>query len=159
MGEALVRRKNLAAELLAQRRAGNGGKTALTAHPLIRALRGLDLPSEHYVVFGSGPLLAAGLRDHISDLDIVARGPAWQRLTAAVPPVSAPSGHGQMVRLVIEVTDRWLPGWDTDRLIGSAEHHDGIPFASLAAVRRSKRATARLKDLPDLAALDAVLPD
>jgi hypothetical protein len=131
--------------------------TALATHPLIRALRALDLPREHYVVFGSGPLLAAGLRDRIGDLDIVARGPAWQRLTAAFPPVVAPSGHGQMVRLVIEVADKWLPGWDTDRLIDSAEYRDGLPFAPLAAVRRSKRATARPKDLRDLALLDALL--
>lgn len=131
--------------------------TALTTHPLIRALRALDLPPEHYVVFGSGPLLAAGLRRHIGDLDIVARGPAWARLTAASSPTTAPSGHGQMVRLVIEAADRWLPGWDTDALIDSAEYHAGIPFAPLSAVWRSKRTTARPKDLLDLAAIDAAL--
>jgi hypothetical protein len=127
----------------------------LDDHPLIRALRALDLPAEHFVVFGSGPLLAHGLRHTIGDLDLVARGPAWDRLTRYCPPVPAPSGHGQMVRLVIEVADRWLPGWDTGRLIASAEQHAGLPFAPLSAVRASKTATARPKDWPDIALIDA----
>ncbi|MEJ3745188.1 hypothetical protein WEI85_18060 [Actinomycetes bacterium KLBMP 9797] len=129
--------------------------TGWDRHPLIRALRALDMPAEHYVVFGSGPLLAHGLRPTIGDLDVVARGPAWQRLARYCPPVSAPSGHGQMVRLVIEVADRWLPGWDTDRLIASAEPHAGLPFAPLSAVRASKTATARPKDRADIALIDS----
>lgn len=122
-------------------------------HPLLRALRGISLPADDFVVFGSGPLLVHGLRARIGDLDVVARGAAWDALAAHVPPTRAPSGHGRMIRLVIEVADRWLPGWDTDRLIGAAEWHHGLPFAPLAAVQRSKRATARPKDAADLAAL------
>jgi hypothetical protein len=131
--------------------------SAITGHPLIRALTGLNLPTDDYVVFGSGPMLAHGLRTQLGDLDVVARGAAWQALTRYFPPTVAPSGHGQMVRLVIEVADRWLPGFDTDHLIATAEHHDGIPFAPLSAVRASKRATARAKDWPDLALIDTAL--
>lgn len=127
---------------------------ALNAHPLIRLLRALELPASDYVVFGSGPLLAHGLRADIGDLDVVARGPAWDRIAETCQPTRAPSGHGQMVRLVIEVSDRWLPGWDTDRLIDGAERHCGLPFAPLDAVRRSKLATARPKDWSDIALID-----
>lgn len=129
--------------------------TALTAHPLIRALTGLRLPTTDYVVFGSGPLLAHGLRTQLGDLDVVARGHAWDRLAAHCPPRRAPSGHGYVIPLVIEVADRWLPGFDTDHLISTAEHHDGIPFAPLDAVRASKHATDRPKDRADLALIDA----
>ncbi|MFY1595548.1 hypothetical protein [Micromonospora sp. WMMD737] len=109
------------------------------------------------MVFGSGPLLAHGLRTQLGDLDIVARGAAWHRLAAMSEPVPAPSGHGQMVRLQIEATDQWLPGFDTAHLIATAEHHGGIPFASLAEVARSKRRTGRPKDHRDLALIDAVI--
>lgn len=124
-------------------------------HPLIRMLRALDLPIDDYVVFGSGPLLAHGLRTRLGDLDIVARGAAWQRLTTIAEPSQAPSGHGQMVRLQIEAADRWLPGFDTDELIATAEHHGGIPFVPLAQVRRSKQLTNRPKDRSDLILIDA----
>lgn len=56
-----------------------------------------------------------------------------------------------------QVADRWLPGFDTDHLIDTAEHHAGIPFAPLSAVRASKRVTARPKDRPDLALIDTAL--
>lgn len=131
--------------------------TRLAAHPLIRALSGLDLPADDYVVFGSGPMLAHGLRTQLGDLDIVARGAAWENLTRYCQPQITPSGHGRMVRLVIEVADRWLPGFDTDHLIATAERHDGIPFAPLTAVQASKRATARPKDRADLTLLDTAL--
>lgn len=123
-------------------------------HPLIRMLRALSLPADDYVVFGSGPLLAHGLRTDIGDLDLVARGAAWQALTATIRPTSTPSGHGRMVRLGVEAFTDW-PGFDTDRLIAVAEDHEGIPFAPLAEVRRAKLASRRPKDLADLALIGA----
>lgn len=128
---------------------------SLNRHPLIRMLRALDLPADDYVVFGSGPLLAHGLRIQLGDLDVVARRAAWQRLTSMGRVIPAPSGHGQMVRFQIEATDRWLPGFDTDDLIDRAERHLGIPFVPLAEVRRSKRLTNRPKDHRDLALINA----
>lgn len=123
----------------------------LDRHPLIRMLRALDLPYDDFVVFGSGPLLAHGLRTTLGDLDIVARGQAWHRLTAMSPPMIAPSGHGHMVRLQIEAADQWLPGFTTDDLIDTAEVHAGIRFAPLAEVVRYKRTLGRPKDCRDLA--------
>jgi hypothetical protein len=129
----------------------------LRDHRLVRLLLSLHLPTEDYVIFGSGPLLAHGLRDEISDLDIVARRTAWDICCRIQAPQVAPSGHGRMTRLfggALEVVDLWLcPLWDTDRLIANAEHIDGLPFASLADVIASKWATDRPKDHTDLAAL------
>ncbi|UWZ36097.1 hypothetical protein Drose_34470 [Dactylosporangium roseum] len=124
--------------------------------PLLRMLTGLNLPADDFVVFGSGPLLAHGLRRDLGDLDVVARGEAWRRLARWCQPTPAPSGHGLTISLTLEVADRWLPGWDTDRLIGAAERHAGLPFAPLSAVRASKASTARPKDHNDIALIDAI---
>ena len=48
---------------------------------LLGRLRALELPAEDYAVFGSGPLAVRGLIEHIGDLDVVARGPAWRNYT------------------------------------------------------------------------------
>ena len=45
----------------------------VSEHPLIRRLASLGLDREHFVIFGSGPLLVQGIRTKIGDLDIVAR--------------------------------------------------------------------------------------
>ena len=51
---------------------------ALSENKLMRRLAmlvtELDLDRRDFVIFGSGPLLAHGLRSGIRDLDIVARG-------------------------------------------------------------------------------------
>ena len=56
---------------------------ALSGNRLIRRLDTLEtwlhLDRRDFVIFGSGPLLAHGLRADLRDLDIVARGPTWQR--------------------------------------------------------------------------------
>lgn len=130
----------------------------LRGHRLFRLLAGLHLPTTDYVIFGSGPLLAHGLRADIADLDIVARGQAWRLCCDVRQPRPAPSGHGLMIRLhngAIEVVDRWLsPEFNTDELITRAHFVDGIPFASLDDVIASKRLTHRPKDLADLARID-----
>lgn len=62
-----------------------GHSVALSEHKLIRRLvelmTELDLDRRDFVIFGSGPLLAHGLRRRISDLDVVARGKVWRRVS------------------------------------------------------------------------------
>jgi hypothetical protein len=57
-----------------------GHSAALSEDRLIRRLvklaTELDLDQSDFVIFGSGPLLAHGLRRRIRDLDVVARGTA-----------------------------------------------------------------------------------
>lgn len=126
----------------------------LSKHPLIEKLRSLQLPLSDFVVAGSGPLLAHGLRDDIGDLDVVARGTAWKLVLGLDDPVLAPSGHGQMVLLfdgAIEVFDRWLPdGKSPDELIADAEIIGGIPFCTLRDVLDWKVRSDRRKDRSDI---------
>ncbi|MEV5957679.1 hypothetical protein AB0M11_28595 [Streptomyces sp. NPDC051987] len=126
----------------------------LNKHPLIEKLRSLQLPLSDFVVAGSGPLLAHGLREDVGDLDVVARGAAWKLALDLADPVLAPSGHGQMVLLFegsIEVFDRWLPdGKSPDELIADAEIIEGIPFCSLRDVFDWKVRSGRCKDRLDI---------
>ncbi|MFJ2013206.1 hypothetical protein ACIQJ8_22940 [Streptomyces globisporus] len=126
----------------------------LRQHPFILELLSLHLPPTDYVVAGSGPLLAHGLRRDVSDLDIVARADAWKIALSLAEVRTPPSGHGLMVVLFggdIEIFDRWLPGArDADELIDSAELIEGIPFCSLSDVREWKMRSNRSKDQRDI---------
>ena len=123
-------------------------------HPFMQKLLSLQLPPGDYVVAGSGPLLAHGLKEDISDLDVVARGRAWEMVTRLGRTSTPPSGVGKMVLLFggeIEVFDAWLPGvCDTSTLIDEAEVIQGIPFSPLARVLDWKRQSNRPKDRIDV---------
>ncbi|MFB7509743.1 hypothetical protein [Streptomyces broussonetiae] len=126
----------------------------LDGHPLIRELRSLELPAADYVVAGSGPLLAHGLRSVVHDLDIVARGDAWKAALRLGTPETPPSGSGCLVSLFdgdIEVFDRWLPGSPgPDEMIEAAEWVQGIPFSPLRDVLTWKEGLGRQKDQQDV---------
>jgi hypothetical protein len=130
----------------------------LSDHRLIRLLATLRLPPGDYVVTGSGPLLAHGLKTVIHDLDVVARGKAWKRAAGHGPVSLAASGSGLRVVLFdgkIEVFDHWIGEFtDIDAMIDSAESIDGIPFLPLADTLRWKRALGRAKDLRDVALIE-----
>lgn len=130
----------------------------LQQHPLVRALTELDLPSTDYVIAGSGPLLAHGIRDEVSDLDIVTRGPAWELAQTMGPLSTAPWENVQRVLLRrgrLEVLNGWFPStWDIDEFIDNRVLIDGLPFAPLDRVLQWKRTLGRAKDLDDI---DAIL--
>ncbi|TXJ75184.1 hypothetical protein E2C11_24450 [Streptomyces lavendulae] len=125
----------------------------LAKHPLVRALRSLDLPTTDFVVTGSGPLLAHGLRKVVHDLDVVARGQAWQAVLHLGACEVPSSGCGGLVSLFggrIEIFDRWLPGSPgPDQMIESAEWVQGIPFSPLREVLAWKERLGRQKDRDD----------
>ncbi|POX48638.1 hypothetical protein [Streptomyces sp. Ru72] len=126
----------------------------LAGHPLIRELCSLELSTVDYVVAGSGPLLAHGLRRVVHDLDIVARGDAWKTVLQLGNPETPPSGCGRLVSLFdgdIEVFDRWLPGSPgPDEMIEAAEWVQGIPFSPLREVLSWKERLGREKDQEDI---------
>ena len=138
---------------------------ALSENKLIRRLAVLvtefDLDPRDFVIFGSGPLLAHGLRYGINDLDIVARGPAWQR-ASQYGCRGTGSVNGAPMALfwngLIQFSQEWISAdWDTDDLIDRAETIQGWPFARLTDVLAYKRILLRPKDQPDIAALHHAL--
>jgi hypothetical protein len=122
----------------------------LLDHPLIAALLALGLPPADFVVAGSGPMLADGLIDDPSDLDVVARGAAWEKAINLGEVEPAPFGPVHRVVLLdggIEILDGWFPDlWSVDELIDGATVVDGIRFADMDVVRRSKEILDRPRD-------------
>jgi hypothetical protein len=139
---------------------------ALSENRLIRRLAmlvtELDLDRRDFVIFGSGPLLAHGLRYGIRDLDIVARGPAWQRVSEYGCQGTGSINGAPMAVFwngLIQFSQGWISDdWDADDLIGRAESIQGWPFAPLTDVLAYKQMLLRPKDHPDIAALHQALP-
>ncbi|MFJ2191571.1 hypothetical protein ACIOJE_27180 [Kitasatospora sp. NPDC087861] len=122
---------------------------------LFDALRALDLPLGHWVVCGSAPLYARGLRSRLHDLDILACGLAWQRALTIAPPRPAESGLGLAIHhpeAAIEVFDTW-PAVDCADVIDRADLIDGIPLLTLDDTAHWKATAARPKDAADVEAI------
>jgi len=125
----------------------------------IRLLLTLRLPAADYVVLGSAPLLAVGLKSKVHDLDIVARGEAWRVASECGSIEPARSGRGLRIVLFggdIEVFDHWIGFWhtDVDALIDSAQLIDGVPFLPLVDTLAWKRGLGRAKDICDIALIE-----
>lgn len=128
---------------------------------LVRKLVAMDLDPEQFVVFGSAPLLAHGLRTTIRDLDVVARGDvlAWAKRTGT-PGVGACSGDPvwQFCRGRIQFSAGWItPRWDVGELMDGAEVIGGLRWARPGDVLRYKMELLRPKDLADIAKIRAHL--
>src|SRR5436305_11362152 len=132
---------------------------SLRRNRLIRQVLDLRMPSDDYALAGSAPLYAHGLRSRLGDIDVVARGAAWDIARTFDKPTRAPSGIGRVVRIgdgEIEIFDRWLaPEWPIDSLIDEAEVIDGIRFVSLRDSLAWKRYLNRAKDVADIRLLEA----
>ncbi|HEX6353209.1 hypothetical protein [Actinophytocola sp.] len=124
---------------------------------LVGELRQMNLNPDHFVVFGSAPLLAHGLRASINDLDIVARADVWQCVSATGSPTRGMYSGDRVWQFYggdLQFSERWITDdWDVDALIDNAEIIDGIRFATLADVLRYKEILGRQKDVADINAL------
>lgn len=130
---------------------------------LFDLLRSMSLPSDHFAVFGSGPLLARGIIDAVGDLDVICRGPAWDRarqlgklvdlLKEGIRIVSTNDG-------AITFGTTWGYGsFDLSHLIETAEPIGGLPFVRIEHVIEYKRIALRPKDLAHLDLIDRYLKD
>lgn len=133
---------------------------------LLDMLRALKLDAEDYAVFGSAPLFMHGLKESLRDLDVIARGRAWEQaldlaeqglLSLATPP----SGRGTMLRHpsgLIEIFNEWTTKEvNLDDLIDSAEVTDGIRFVQVGDVLAWKAMSGRAKDRLDVEMADRVI--
>jgi hypothetical protein len=126
---------------------------------LLGEVRALGLPAGNFMLFGSAPLLVRGIVPPTGDVDVLARGPAWEAARALGPTVRLPHYGVDVVRLLdgrIDIGTVWgIGNVDVDDLIDSAEDIDGLPFAGLAHVRAYKELAGRPKDREHLRLLDA----
>ncbi len=116
------------------------------------ALSSLALPDGEWVVHSSAVMLLHGLIPNAGDLDLIARGPAWDLALRLGEPVAG--SEDLCVRLGgnVEIWSGWL-GQDIDALIGGAELVDGVPCVTLSEVLRFKLSMSRPKDRPHIALL------
>jgi hypothetical protein len=120
-------------------------------HPFFRELTSLQLDPENFAIAGSGPLFARGWIDDPGDLDIVARGSAWDAAAKLGKVVPAPYSDVQHVTLFdgdIDILNGWFPErWPVDHIIDEADLICGLRFARLDVVVATKRMLARPRDL------------
>jgi len=118
-------------------------------------------------VFGSGPMYAYGLKDLDNDLDLIARGEAWER-ALQLGKVYGDAFHGlgkvELADGKIEITNYWFddlqPGvWDINELIDNAVMIDGIKYVSLEDVLKWKKLFGRPKDIAHAKLIEAYLAD
>ncbi|MGW4033698.1 hypothetical protein ACWEFL_31125 [Streptomyces sp. NPDC004838] len=120
-----------------------------------RQLRELGLPTGDLMICGSAPLYIRGLRDRITDLDVVARGAAWQRALTLGSALRAPFEGALSIRLLdgrIEVTNEWYASLfgSVEQLFARAETFGDLRFLSLADTVAWKVHLGREKDRKDL---------
>ena len=117
-------------------------------HPLLRELLDLGFPEGDYALFGSGPLLVRRWIDEVGDLDVIARGAAWDQARRLGEPTRDDEVDFEIVAIgeSITVGPKWGIGEvSVDDLIDEAEIVDGIPCARLEHVIAYKRLADRPK--------------
>jgi hypothetical protein len=126
-------------------------------HPLLAALLALELPVGDYALFGSGPLLARGWIDEVGDLDVLARGAAWDkaRRLGAMRRLEPYDVDVIFVGEDISIGTTWgLGEFSVDQLIDEAELIEGIPCVPLRHVVAYKRIADRPKDRAHIAVIE-----
>lgn len=119
---------------------------------LLEKLKSLNLVEGDFAVFGSGPMHPRGIKEIDNDIDIVARGKAWEQAQKLAEPQKLWEGSDVLgVKLFdeqIEIANGWGPGeWDLDKLIDEADIFDGIRYVNLSTLISWKKRLGRPKDL------------
>jgi hypothetical protein len=124
---------------------------------LVMLARDFELGLGDFAIFGSGPLLAHGLRRSVGDLDIVVSDAAWDRVAGYGLPAAGSVNGAPMSAFwggLIQFSAGWISDdWDVSGLIARADVIGGLPFATLADVLRYKEILDRPKDREDIRAI------
>ncbi len=128
---------------------------------LVTIVTDLSLDRADFVIFGSAPLLAHGLRRRIHDVDVVARGDTWRRVRECGIPTRGNINGAPIASFWdgrIQFSSGWISDiWSTDTIINNAELIEGLPFARLTDVLAYKQTLCRDKDAPDIDAIIELL--
>ena len=135
---------------------------------IIEKVKSLGLPEDSYVVFGSCPLAVVGLRE-ASDIDMYVTLDVWKKMKlGGWKELDKGECDVPLVSDVFEMHTNWgfgPPGGEAGHgynpsladLQATAMIIEGVPFASLAEVRKWKASYNRPKDLADIALIDKYL--
>lgn len=132
----------------------------MTKEEIIDKVKSLNFPEGSYVVFGSCPLAAHGIRE-AKDIDLFVSKEVLQSLEkAGWQKIHKGPGDEPLVHDVFEAHDNWefSPYSPTlEQLLSTATIMDNIPFASLQEVRKWKLASNTPKHLADVKLIDEYL--
>lgn len=131
-------------------------------HPLIQYIISMGMPPGDFAIFGSGPMAMHGLRSIDHDIDVIARGPAWEKAKEYAFPENSPMRFGKFIRLLdgkVEIYHSWFPkdAWDIDYLIDNAEIVDGVRYVRLEEVLKYKKIRNSIKDALDIKLIEEYL--
>lgn len=128
---------------------------------IFEEIKKLNLPLDQYVVVGSGPMVARGIRD-FKDIDILVTEDTFEQLSQEEEWKTSTGEDGRRVlkKDVFEV-DRvlWCKDYqpDTNDLIKNSEVINGIPFLQLSELIKFKKTLSREKDLKDIELINEYL--
>lgn len=132
----------------------------MTKDEIVTKVKSLNLPMGSYIVFGSCPMTAAGLRE-ANDIDLLVSEEVFAKLQKAGWQIlDKGSNDNPVVSGVFEAHPHWnFSSYKPTlkHLLTSADSIDGIPFASLKEVREWKVSSGRPKDLADIKLIDKYL--
>lgn len=132
----------------------------MTKQEIIDEVKALNLPKNSYVVFGSCPLAALGIRE-ANDIDMMVTPEVLEELKkAGWRQVDKGKDDAPFVHGVFEAHTNWdfsTYSPTLEYLLAGAMVVDDIPFASLDEVRKWKAATVRPKDMVDVNLIDEYL--
>lgn len=125
---------------------------------LFDELRRINLPTNDYAIFGSGPLAARGIIPSCNDLDILCRRAAWATVSQIGTMKFLPEYRVTVASLcdgAITFGTKWgIGNFDVDELINTAEIIDSLPFVLIEHVVTYKTIRSSAKDLLHLQALE-----
>lgn len=133
----------------------------IKSNELMAQLKSLDLPTNDFAVFASGPMYIHGIKELGHDLDLIARGSAWEKALTLGSVENKHMGNGQVINLfdgAIEIFDSWTSAdWDINKLIDEADLIDGIRWVRLEEVLKWKKQMNRPKDADHIRLIEEYL--
>lgn len=110
-------------------------------------VRNLNLPTEQFAIFGSGPLGVRNIRES-GDIDLIVKVALWEKLKKKYP--LSPKRSDSIVIGDIEIYYAWPPFQDVNVIIDSADIINELPFVRLEYVIEWKKYLGREKDKKDI---------
>jgi hypothetical protein len=129
---------------------------AIGLDELEQKVKALSLSATDFLIFGSAPLLIHGLVSTINDIDLVARGSAWEKAKTYGEVLQGKNGDRLIQLGSIDIYD----GWMSEKIAGLMERARfvrGLPYASLEDVLRYKLKLNRPKDAKHITLIQVYL--
>ena len=112
-------------------------------------LKKLNLPSDEFSVFGSGPMAIRGLKEP-GDMDIIVTENLWNKLKQKYELVKKPNYEYLTVNGIDFFHDWTHPGYDLNKLINDSDIIQRVRFVKLEAVLEWKLKRNLEKDKKDI---------